>query len=168
VGKSWKRCARIGSGDGDTLNPSRNLIAYVAGPYRGATDAERDANIDRAGELAKVLWALGYMAFCPHTNTAGFDGIVPDAAFLEGDLVMLQRCDLIVMTPDWEKSTGAIGEYHAARKQGLPVFVAGTSRNGDTVLTSIPGYELLMCPDCGGRWAIVNGHRKCLVCEGER
>ncbi|MBW2559689.1 MAG: hypothetical protein JRE40_02415 [Deltaproteobacteria bacterium] len=52
------------------MKPARNKIAYVAGPYRGATEAEVGANIDRTGDIVKALGRLGYTVICPHLNTA--------------------------------------------------------------------------------------------------
>ena len=102
-------------------------IAYVSGPYRAPTPNEIDENIRRARELALALWRLGYMAFCPHLNTAHFDGAIypddPEAdrqVWLRGDLAMIDRLepgrDVLVMRPGWRDSTGSVGERAQAIK----------------------------------------------------
>lgn len=100
----------------------KRKIAYIAGPYRGPTTEAITANIAAARTVAVEVWKLGYVALCPHLNTAHFDGILPDSAWLDGDLELLSRCDLLVCTPDWRRSTGATAEVAFARDHGIPVF----------------------------------------------
>lgn len=103
-------------------------LAYVAGPYRGKSKnkiinrLQVIRNILAAREVAKKLWQMGYAVICPHSNTALFDGIVPDKTFLDGDIVMLKRCDLIVMMPNWMDSSGAIDELCIAQANGIPAY----------------------------------------------
>lgn len=100
-------------------------LAYVAGPFRGANSWEMERNIRRAEELALELWRAGYAVICPHTNTRFFQGAAPDEVWLEGDLEMLRRCDLVVCTEDWRVSQGAIAEVAEAHKRKIPVFEYG-------------------------------------------
>lgn len=100
-------------------------LAYLAGPYRskdGIWGVKR--NVEAAMSVARELWKQGYSVICPHANTALMDGPdIPDAVFLEGDIEMLRRCDLIVMLPGWERSAGASVEHQVAREIGLVVAV---------------------------------------------
>jgi nucleoside 2-deoxyribosyltransferase len=100
-------------------------LAYVAGPYRAARERQVVENIRKAEEVALALWKLGFAVICPHKNTALFGGAhgLADDVWLQGDLVMLERCDLIVMTPRWADSSGAIAELQHARAKGIPVFM---------------------------------------------
>lgn len=97
-------------------------LVYVAGPFRASTDWDRENNIRRAEALALEVWRLGYAALCPHCNTRFFDGAAPDNVWLLGDLEMLRRCDALITTPDWERSTGAKAEVKYAQDAGIPVF----------------------------------------------
>ena len=96
-------------------------LAYVAGPYRSDSESGVVANIRRAEDVAIGLWQMGYAVICPHKNTALFGGLCPDDTWLRGDLEMLLRCDLIVLTPDWEKSSGARAEREMAIAGNIPV-----------------------------------------------
>ena len=64
------------------------------------------------------------MALCPHTNTAHFDDdcLAPDSDYLSGDLLMLARCDAILMIDGYERSFGAQVELLKARELGMPVL----------------------------------------------
>jgi len=89
-------------------------IAYISGPYRGPTIFHRAWNIYKARQVAKKYWQLGYATFCPHSNTAFFDGLVHDDSFLRGDIRFLDHADLIVMQGKWPESNGSLMELHYA------------------------------------------------------
>lgn len=100
----------------------RQFMAYVAGPYRAPTVWGIKENIRRAEEAATRLWQMGYTVFCPHLNTAFFDGLCPDEVWLEGDLVVLRRCDFLVLLEGWKNSHGASNEVSEARRLDMPVM----------------------------------------------
>lgn len=98
-------------------------LIYIAGPFRGPNHWEVEENIRRAERLALIAWQIGGCAvICPHTNTRFFDGAAPDAVWLEGDIEILRRCDAVLTTMDWERSSGARKEVEIAGALGLPVF----------------------------------------------
>lgn len=97
-------------------------VVYVAGPYRGAHECIVYRHIQRAREAAELIWRCGGVALCPHLNTAFMGGVVPDEAFLAGDLVLLERCDALFALHGWRESVGATGEVKHAEKRGIPVF----------------------------------------------
>lgn len=97
-------------------------VIYVAGPFRGKSHWEIAENIRNAERLALEVWRLGAAALCPHANTMHFQDAAPDHVWLDGDLEMLRRCDAVIMTPDWTRSTGATAEHEYAKLHGMPVF----------------------------------------------
>lgn len=104
------------------MKPSKCPVIYVAGPFRASTHYALQANIRNAERLALEVWKLGAVAICPHKNTEFFTGEIPDEAFLTGDLELLRRCDAVILTEDWERSSGARAEVVFAREKGIPVF----------------------------------------------
>lgn len=98
-------------------------LAYVAGPYRS-----RDGpygimqNIRAAERVALELWQRGFAVICPHKNAAFFDGAADDDVWLKGDLEMLSRCDMCVMVPGWEQSSGATAERMFALQHKIKVY----------------------------------------------
>lgn len=97
-------------------------LVYVAGPFRGPNNWEIEENIRRAERLALEVWRSGAACLCPHTNTRFFQGAADDAVWLDGDLEMLARCDAILMTEDWKRSSGARAEEAFAHEKQIPVF----------------------------------------------
>jgi hypothetical protein len=96
------------------------MLIYIAGPYRG----EIDRNIAQARKIAIELWEMGHVAICPHLNTAHFetDCQATEDAYLTGDFSILARCDAIVMTPAWQASVGARGEWAYAQSLKMPIY----------------------------------------------
>lgn len=87
-------------------------------------------HIDAAAVVARELWSMGFAVICPHMNTAMMDGVsIPDRTFLDGDLEMLRRCDVIVMLPTWVNSHGARNEKEFAESEGIPVLYWPERRN---------------------------------------
>jgi len=106
---------------------------YVAGPFRAASTSmpgQQDhwgimQNIMSAMALAREIWLTGYaVAICPHANTFCFQNTGPDDIWLKGDLELLRRCDVVLMTPDWLRSSGARVEEAYALAHGMLVFYA--------------------------------------------
>lgn len=97
-------------------------LAYVSGPYRAPTAWRRHQNIENAKTIGLDLLMMGYAVHVPHANTAHMDGELPDACFLQADLTVLRRCDLVVLVPGWRESEGARAEVAEARRLGIPVY----------------------------------------------
>jgi hypothetical protein len=99
-------------------------IIYLAGPYRAETEYLVSKNIAAAREIAVELWGSGFVVICPHLNTAMFGGALglPDDVWLVGDLVIVRRCDLLVVLPGWRFSNGTKKEIEVAREIGIPVY----------------------------------------------
>lgn len=97
-------------------------LIYIVGPYRAEDTVGISRNIRHAREAAKRLWALGYAVICPHSNTAHFDGVVSDRAFIDGGLEMLTRCDAVYMLKGFWNSSGSLEELELAKELELDII----------------------------------------------
>lgn len=105
-------------------------VIYVAGPFRSSSQhmpGQQDSwgiqnNVMRAMALGLEVWRLGHAAVIPHANTMFFQNAAKDEVWLDGDLAILAKCDAVLMTPDWERSTGARAEKQYADERGIPVL----------------------------------------------
>lgn len=79
-------------------------------------------NIYKARKVAIKYWKLGYVSICPHMNTAHMDNHCEAQVFLDGDIAILKRCDIIVMMKDWEYSEGAYKERTVAKRYNLEII----------------------------------------------
>lgn len=141
-GFRWDWIVRHKTGDPQTLvrgarmvlehvtGVKRQPVVYVAGPFRAASayvaggqDMFRvQENIMRAMALSVEAWRLGAVALCPHANTMFFTGAADDRVWLDGDLELLRRSDAVLLTDNWQTSSGARHEVDVARAAGIPVF----------------------------------------------
>lgn len=98
----------------------RSIVVYISGKYSG--DIEN--NIRVARQYAIQVWERGYTALCPHLNTVNFerDCTCEYNDYIMGDLALLEFCDIILMLPDWQSSTGAKIEHDFASKKGLKII----------------------------------------------
>lgn len=97
-------------------------LVFICGPYRGESHNEVHQNIERARNVATLLWKLGYAVICPHLNSAFFSGACNEENFTSGYLKILSICDIVVMVGDWQKSEGASKEHALAVKLGKRIM----------------------------------------------
>ena len=97
-------------------------VVYIAGPYRARNAWEIEINIRAAEALALHVWSAGMVALCPHAMTRYYQGFLPDALWLAGDLELVSRCDAVFLIPGWERSQGAMAEARFATDKGIPTF----------------------------------------------
>ncbi len=105
-------------------------VVYVAGPFRCASkhvEGQQDSwgiqvNVMAAMALGLEVWRAGAAALIPHANTMFFQNAAPDHVWLDGDIAMLDKCDAVIMTPDWQRSSGARAEHEHAKAKGMTVF----------------------------------------------
>lgn len=115
----------------DPAEPAPTLV-YIAGPFRAESNWGVQQNVRRAEELALEATLRGaqagvrIMPVCPHKNTSNFHGYRPDLLtddfWLAGTLELMRRCDAVLLTKGWRKSTGTRAEVKEARRLGIPVF----------------------------------------------
>ena len=103
-------------------------VAYISGPYRACHIYDIVLNIRAAEKTALIYWRMGYAVICPHKNTSMLDGFVDDSVWLDGDLELLRRSDVVVMLPDWRRSRGAIAEHDLAKSLDKEIhYIEGDS-----------------------------------------
>lgn len=98
-----------------------DVIVYVSGKY---TAGDITQNIKDARKVATQLWENGVPTICPHLNTANFelDCKATYDMYIDGDLIILDACDIIIMLPGWEGSKGAKIEKQRAELLGMTVI----------------------------------------------
>ena len=95
---------------------------YVAGPYNGDTKQ----NIENAEKKSIELIRAGFAVITPHKNTAGYekyeDGNISAQTWLDLDLVILARCDILYVLKNSENSKGTQAEIAFAEKHNIPIM----------------------------------------------
>ena len=96
-------------------------LIYVAGPFSANTPWEVYCNCRAAERGAAYLWEHDIHCVCPHLNSEHMSGIIDDATFYRGGMMMLERCDAVLVV-SWLDSKGTISEIFHALRLGKPVF----------------------------------------------
>jgi len=119
-------------------------LIYIAGCYTGTTKEERNLNIEHARAVGREVARLGHFPVIPHCNSAYFDDTAPDIPpefWLEGDIVLMKRCDSVLFMLGWRRSQGALNEFEEAKKAGLKIH---------ETFTEIVEYNKVLDSDLAG------------------
>ena len=97
-------------------------LVYVAGPYRG--DTQR--NIENAEiKSIELIWK-GYAVITPHKNTEGYEKYeeseITHQTWLDMDLVILARCDVLYVMKNSENSEGVQQEIAFALENNIRII----------------------------------------------
>ena len=93
------------------------VVAYMAHPYGGLD------NLFKARYMAKKLADLHpHMAIINPLDNFRYLEDYEEMSFLERDKQVLERCDVLIMTGDWKKSPGCMGEFSFAYHHGIPII----------------------------------------------
>jgi hypothetical protein len=77
------------------LRGRRQVMVYVAGPFRADTPWGVELHVRRAEERAYMLAARGVGYVCPHLNGRFFDKTATDEYWLEMTMEQMRRCDVV-------------------------------------------------------------------------
>lgn len=97
-------------------------VVAIIGPFRARWCWHRGVNIRRAKRMAREVWRLGAVAYCPHTMAGWLYGDIDESIIGPGLLELCRRCDAGVLTQGWAQSAGSRDEHAALVAQGKPVF----------------------------------------------
>jgi hypothetical protein len=107
-------------------------LIMISGPYTGRTAEETEDNIEKARlkalEVISKKGRFDWFPITPHLNTGRFEmydfcmeGIRSDY-YYNGYTELVQRCQAILMLPDWKESKGAIEEHSLAKAHNIPIY----------------------------------------------
>ena len=85
-------------------------LIYIAAPFRAKNPWEVEQNIRVAENLGFLVAELGAVPIIPHTMYRFFDGTLGDRYWLDATLLIMHKCDAMLLGPGWRKSEGASKE----------------------------------------------------------
>jgi len=99
-------------------------LIYICGPLSAPTEEGIDANVKRAHEAGRKVWAVGAMAIIPHLNSPSriFKDVMTAEMIYIADLELLDRCDYVFRLPGWRDSYGSRLETAWANFRQIPVY----------------------------------------------
>ena len=76
----------------------------------------------RTGVSAGELRREGVVCVVPHLESVYNEDALSEEGWLDHGLVLLERCDAVLVLDRWEESKGTLTEVEFAERRGLPVF----------------------------------------------
>lgn len=108
-------------------------LVFIAGKFAGSNAWEIACNVHEAEAAALRVAELGGMPVVPHSLGRSMFGTRSETFWRAGCLVLLARCDGILLLPNWSKSAGAGAESRFAEEQGIQRWGMGHLRKPDFV-----------------------------------
>lgn len=97
------------------------VVAYMAHPYGGKAE-----NIEKACDMAEKLADLHpHMAIINPLDNFRHLEYFGERDILAREKQVLERCDVLIMTGDWKKSPGCMGEFSFAYNRDIPIIEPG-------------------------------------------
>lgn len=94
------------------------VVAYMARPYGG-----KAVNIEKACDMAEKLADLHpHMAIINPLDNFRYLAYFGERDILDREKQVLERCDVLIMTGDWQESPGCMGEFSFAYNHGIPII----------------------------------------------
>ena len=103
---------------------ANNELVYLACPYSDPDPKVREKRLQASIDATRVLIGNGYRVFNPLTHSAPIDDeYIPDDYWYELDLMILARCDrlMLLMLPGWSTSKGVRMELELAIRRWIPI-----------------------------------------------
>ncbi len=133
----------------------RSIVVYVAGPYTADTWGNVIANVGHAMDISAMLLHEGYTVICPHSMTHTYEQYALDYnVFIESDLQLVTRSDVLFVLRNWGNSSGTQGEIARAMELGLCVVYEEPRGYDDLTLSILHqqiqrAMEAKQCPPSG-------------------
>ena len=106
------------------MRDKRQIVVYVAGPYRADTKREVRDNISDAIEVAANIRRAGYSAVVPHLESLQNEECLTEDGWLEHGLALLRRCHAVFDFRRGRRSGGTEKEVTLATIIGIPVVIS--------------------------------------------
>jgi hypothetical protein len=99
-------------------------LVYIAGPLTAETNKETARNVFNAIRAGQAVASGGFTPIVPHLSWyMEVDGwALTHEEWIDIDLALIDKADMIVMLDGWEDSKGSCQEYDHANEKGMPIY----------------------------------------------
>lgn len=98
--------------------------AFISSAYSGGSISEEEINVSKARLIVGVALKFGWVPVCPNVYWHSFADMQDYEFWLEASISLLKTCDVLVLVPGWENSSGVKKEIELAKDLGIPVITA--------------------------------------------
>ncbi len=98
------------------------ILVFISGPFSGSNAWEIEQAVRKCEDLQYELVKMGLGPLCLNVMGRFFNGTGDYEFWLNVAIKMMLKCDAVLLTDDWRRSSGATREREAALAAGIPVF----------------------------------------------
>lgn len=113
------------------------IVIYLAGALRGKNKREKKRNMRRAERWAERLWRMGFAVYSPHLNSGWLDTPETDPHVIPANIQLMLMCDITVVMPKWENSTGTKEEINQCKINMQSVVYLHSRHMPDKIIKEI-------------------------------
>lgn len=106
------------------MSENRDIVVFVCGKYDDLTPDLKELHIRQASLLTTQLWDMGFTVLCPHMNRGMLEYATKNTGesdFQEGDRQLMDKSDVVIMMPNWQRDEVSVNNREFAFRRGLPV-----------------------------------------------
>ena len=110
---------------------------YVAHPFRG-----KKSNLEAIKHICKALIPYGIMPISPVLTFSFMNDKAPGerSKALEFCENLVEACDCLFLTGDWERSEGCILEHNVALAEMIPIFEIVGWKDDEPLFKKVPEW----------------------------
>lgn len=91
--------------------------------------------------LALHLNKMGACALCVHPMTRFYQDALPDKFWIDMTRELMRRADAVVVGPNWQTSSGTLGEIAEAKERNMPIFYFDDPEDWESISNDNKGVE---------------------------
>lgn len=96
--------------------------AFIASAYSGGSISEVELNVSKARLVIEDVIRVGWVPICPNVFWHPFAEFQDYEFWLEAAISLMETCDLLVLVPGWERSSGVQREVARAKELGITIL----------------------------------------------
>lgn len=94
---------------------------FISGAYSG-TPEEIEYNLSMARRISEEALVAGWVPICPNIYWHPFAEYQDYDFWLEAAVGLIETCQVLVLVPGWERSSGVAKEIARAKELGIPIL----------------------------------------------
>ena len=100
--------------------------AFISGAYSGNSISEVELNLSKARLVVEDVTKAGWVPICPNVFWHPFSEFQDYDFWLEAAIDLIETCQVLVVVPGWERSSGVAKEIKRAKELGIPILTLET------------------------------------------
>jgi hypothetical protein len=104
--------------------------AFISSAYSGGTISEIELNVSKARVAVEDVLRAGWVPICPNVFWHPFAEFQDYRFWLEAAISLMETCDILVLVPGWELSSGVASEIRRAKEIGILILTLEELKSG--------------------------------------